>query len=54
MWRPANSGYDLHPDGKRVAAAAVADDSEGVVNDKVVFVFNFGDYLKTIAPVTKP
>ncbi|BCS32370.1 hypothetical protein TBR22_A15800 [Luteitalea sp. TBR-22] len=47
---PGNSGYALHPDGKRVAAAAVADDSEGVANDKVVFFFNFGAYLKRIAP----
>jgi hypothetical protein len=43
----------LHPDGKRVAAAAVADDSEGAANDKVVFFFNFSDYLKTIAPGKK-
>jgi serine/threonine-protein kinase len=51
---PGNAGYDLHPDGKRVAAAAVADDSEGVANDKVVFFFNFGEYLKKIAPVARP
>jgi len=50
---PGNSGYALHPDGKRVAAAAVADESEGVVNDKVVFFFNFGEYLKKIAPGNK-
>jgi hypothetical protein len=51
---PGNAGYDVHPDGKRVAAAAVADDSEGVANDKVVFFFNFGEYLKKIAPVARP
>jgi serine/threonine-protein kinase len=51
---PGNAGYDLHPDGKRVAAAAVADDGEGVANDKVVFFFNFGEYLKKIAPVARP
>ena len=49
---PGNAGYDVHPDGKRVATAAVADDSEGVANDKVVIIFNFGEYLRTIAPGT--
>lgn len=47
-----NTAYDLHPDGKRVATA-VAPDQGSVVRDKVVFVFNFGDYLRTIAPGTK-
>ena len=45
---PGNAGYALHPDGKRVAAAAAAD--EGVANDKVVFMFNVFDYLRKIAP----
>ena len=44
-----NSAYDLHPDGKRLAAAA-GPDQASVVQDKVVFVFNFADYLSTIAP----
>jgi eukaryotic-like serine/threonine-protein kinase len=60
VWSPANirglslinSSYDLHPDGQRVAAA-VQPDQASVVQDKVVFVFNFGDYLRTIAPGTK-
>lgn len=47
-----NTAYDLHPDGKRVAAA-VRPDQASIVQDKVVFVFNFGDYLRTIAPGTK-
>ena len=47
-----NSAYDLHPDGKRVAAAA-ATEQGNVVQDKVVFVSNFGDYLRTIAPGNK-
>ena len=46
--------YDLHPDGKRLAIIADADESSGVAQDKVVFFFGFGDYLKKIAPVTKP
>jgi serine/threonine-protein kinase len=45
----ANTAYDLHPDGKRIAAAAVVDQS-GAVQDHVVFVFNFAEYLSTIAP----
>jgi serine/threonine-protein kinase len=46
---PTNSAYDLHPDGKRVATAA-ASRQASIVQDKVVFVSNFGDYLRTIAP----
>jgi serine/threonine protein kinase len=45
--------YDIHPDGKRLAIIAAAEEN-GVVQDKVVFFFGFGDYLKKIAPVTKP
>jgi serine/threonine-protein kinase len=44
-----SAGYDLHPDGKRVAAAAALDQAGGNL-DKVVFVFNFFDYLRKIAP----
>ncbi len=50
--RPGNSAYDLHPDGKRIAAVA-AQDEGSVVQDKVVFVFNFVDYLQKIAPGRK-
>jgi Tol biopolymer transport system component len=50
-----NAGTDpfaIHPDGKRVAAEAVV--SEGVaMENQVVFVFNFADYLQSIAPVKK-
>ena len=49
---PFNGAYDLHPDGKRIAAAAVVDQS-GIVQDKVVFVFNFAEYLAKIAPGKK-
>jgi hypothetical protein len=44
--------YDLHPDGKRVAASA-GPNQGSVVEDKVVFVFNFADYLSSIAPLSK-
>lgn len=49
---PSNSAYDLHPDDKRIAAAAVVDQS-GILQDKVVFVFNFAEYLAKIAPGKK-
>jgi hypothetical protein len=43
-----SSRYDLHPDGNRVATAAA--EQRGGGRDTVVFVFNFGDYPRTIAP----
>ena len=59
LWSPTNvrgdsimnSAYDLHPDGKRVATAAAQEQGSGN-QDKVVFVFNFFDYLRKIAPGT--
>jgi Tol biopolymer transport system component len=51
-WNAQNSAYDLHPDGKRVAASA-ADVQANEVLDKLIFVFNFADYLRTIAPPNK-
>jgi len=47
-----NSAHDLYRDGKRVAATA-APGQTGVVQDHVVFVFNFAEYLSKIAPGTK-
>ena len=44
--------FDLHPDGQRLAVLGARDRSS-VVQDKVVFVSNFFDYLRTIAPVPK-
>jgi hypothetical protein len=44
--------YDPHPDGKRLAAVAAQGQASGV-QDKVVFVFNFADYRRKIAPGTK-
>jgi serine/threonine-protein kinase len=45
-----NAPYDLHPDGTRIAAAAVP---SNMLQDHVVFVFNFAEYLATIAPGKK-
>ena len=43
-----NVGFDLHPDCKRLAV--VAAQNQSVTQDKVVFVFDFFDYLRKIAP----
>jgi hypothetical protein len=40
------------PGGKRVARAAAQEPASGI-QDKVVFVFNFADYLRQIAAGTK-
>ncbi len=59
LWSPlsqrdlgGNYAYDLHPDGKRIATLT-ATDQGNVVVDKIVFVANFFDYLRKIAPGTK-
>jgi len=53
-WSPTNvlgHPFALHPDGKRMAlVTAPAPAQPGIVQDKVVFVFNFFDYLRKIAP----
>ena len=46
------SGFDLHPDGKRVAGIVNTDQADTTV-DQVVFVFNFFDYLKSTVPAGK-
>jgi hypothetical protein len=45
-----NTGYDLHPDGARVATFAPQGGGERV-QDKVVFVFNFADELRRRVPL---
>jgi serine/threonine-protein kinase len=44
--------YALHPDGERLALNAQSDQA-GATHDKVVFVSNFVEYLKTAFPQTK-
>jgi hypothetical protein len=39
--------YALHPDGKRVGMM-VQEQGTGVLNNKVVFFFNFSDYLRSL------
>ncbi len=42
--------FDLHPDGTRVAIGGVEEDPAAVRRDRVVFVFNFFDELRRVAP----
>jgi hypothetical protein len=45
---------DLHPDGQRFSVAPPATAPAAPPKlDEVVFVFNFADYLRKIAPGTK-
>ena len=50
--RPRQRSFDLHPDGNRFAIAAVTE-TQAVKEDKVVFIFNFFDELRRIAPSAK-
>jgi serine/threonine-protein kinase len=45
--------FDLHSDGERFALAPSAQAPVGAPLDKVVFIFNFFDELRRIAPVTR-
>ncbi|MDO8679358.1 MAG: hypothetical protein Q7R30_12455 [Acidobacteriota bacterium] len=49
--RGLNRMFDLHPDGERFALTAQT--QVGAKQDKVVFLFNFFDELRRIAPVAK-
>jgi len=42
--------YDIHPDGKRLAVVGIRN-QETAVHDTVVFVFNFFDELRRLAPL---
>jgi serine/threonine-protein kinase len=51
--RPRLRPYALHPDGKRVAVASRQDSQPAPRADRVVFVFNFFDELRRVAPPSK-
>ena len=53
MRRPRQVNIDLHPDGDRFAVAAVPEAQTMAKLDKVVFIFNFFDDLRRIAPIAK-
>jgi len=44
--------FDLHPDGERLAVAVPSGAAEEKL-DKVIFIFNFFDELRRIAPPSK-
>jgi serine/threonine-protein kinase len=48
----AGKPFDLHPDGERVAIAP-STENPSVASDKLVFVFNFFDELRRLAPAKK-
>jgi serine/threonine-protein kinase len=48
--RPRMRSYALHPDGERVAIAAATDPRMAGAQNKVVFIFNFFDELRRLAP----
>ena len=54
-WAPgasATQNYDIHPDGTRLGIIA-APDQAGIVQDKIVFISNFFDYLRRTVPAAK-
>jgi len=53
MERPLGWDFDLHPDGERVAVAPELETQTAARQDKVVFIFNFFDELRRLAPVRK-
>jgi serine/threonine-protein kinase len=46
----AGRSFDLHPDGNRLALAAVDETEAQTRRDKLVFIFNFFEELRRIAP----
>jgi hypothetical protein len=46
-------GFDLHPDSTRVVIGAVRDSNGNTETEKAIFVFNFFDELRPIAPTVK-
>jgi serine/threonine-protein kinase len=50
---PRGRSFDLHPDGERFAIAPAPDAQSTVKQDKVVFIFNFFDELRRLAPAPK-
>ena len=52
--RPRLRPFALHPDGQRIAIAAVEQDPRASIKqNKVVFILNFFDELRRLAPPSK-
>lgn len=45
--------YGLHPDGERLVVALPSQAPPTTQGDKIVFVFNFFDELRRIAPISR-
>ena len=45
--------FDLHPDGNRFALTKLGETQADAKQDTLVFIFNFFDELRRVAPVTK-
>ena len=43
------TGFDVHPDGHRIAMAKVSD-TRDTQRNRLVFVFNFFDELRRVSP----
>ena len=52
--RPGNRGFDIHPDGDRIALSPVVQAQEADAVDTVVFIFNVDAELRRIAPIPLP
>jgi serine/threonine-protein kinase len=50
---PLLRSFDLHPDGERFALQPAEQTQAAAKQDKVIFVFNFFDELRRLAPVTR-
>ena len=48
--RPGNRGFDIHPDGDRIALSPATDEEKPAAKTAVVFVFDVRDELRRIAP----
>jgi serine/threonine-protein kinase len=51
MTRPGRP-FDLHPDGERFALVTAPENVTAVQQDKLVFIFNFFDELRRVAPAS--
>ena len=48
-----NRNFDIHPDGKRFVVTKSPDSQTETKVDKIIFVLNFFDELRRIAPLPK-
>jgi Tol biopolymer transport system component len=51
--RPRQRSFNVHPDGNRFVVATAPETAIGVKQDRLVFIFNFFDELRRLAPVSK-